>query len=62
MTESDLAEQAVAAGLSDRTELRDIAQGWRDWSGRPDGWFAIVHGEIRCRVPVVPLSAPRDPS
>jgi SAM-dependent methyltransferase len=62
MTESDLAEQAVAAGLSDRAELRDIAQGWRDWSGHPRrlvrdrAWRDPLPG------PVVPLSAPRDPS
>jgi SAM-dependent methyltransferase len=51
VTRSELADQAVAAGLSNRWELEDIARAWREWSMRPDGWFAILQGEIRCRVP-----------
>jgi len=49
ITRSALAEQAVAAGLSDRTELARIGQAWHDWAARPDGWFAVLHAEILCR-------------
>lgn len=44
-----LADQAVAAGLADRNELDEIAAAWRRWADEPDGWFAVLHGEILCR-------------
>jgi len=47
---SAMAGQAIAAGLSDVDELEDISRGWLDWAARGDGWFAILHGEILCRV------------
>ena len=31
-------------------ELEAMAQAWRDWSTEPDAWFAVLHGEILCRV------------
>lgn len=48
--DSRIAEQAVEHGHANRAELRDISAAWRDWAEHPDGWFAIPHGEIRCRV------------
>ena len=44
---SAFAEQAVDRGLATRAELDDLADAWRAWSGSPDGWFGILHGEIR---------------
>ena len=32
-----------------RAGLDRIAAAWRQWSAEPDGWFAILHGEILCR-------------
>lgn len=50
ITQSALADQAVAAGLSDRAELAELAAAWRAWGQEPDGWFAIVNGELLIRV------------
>ena len=49
VTESGFATQAVERGLSDRTELDAIAAAWRAWAAAPDGWFAVLHGEVVCR-------------
>ena len=49
-TKSTFAEQALAHGLADQADLDRIAAAWRRWSVEPDGWFAILHGEILCRV------------
>jgi SAM-dependent methyltransferase len=44
---SAFAEQAVERELATRAELEAISDAWRAWSESADGWFAIVHGEIR---------------
>jgi ubiquinone/menaquinone biosynthesis C-methylase UbiE len=49
MTDSAIARQAVADGFATEDELRDIAAGWRRWAAHPDGWYAVLHGEIICR-------------
>ena len=49
VTESALASQAVERGLATDGELRAMADGWRRWASRPDGWFAVLHGEVLCR-------------
>ena len=49
---SALAEQAVGYGLSDADELAALAAGWRRWAEAPDGWFAVLHGEVLARCPV----------
>jgi SAM-dependent methyltransferase len=46
---SAFAEQAVERKLATREQLDDLSAAWRAWSEAPDGWFAIVHGEIRAR-------------
>ncbi|GAC1319148.1 MAG: methyltransferase domain-containing protein [Acidimicrobiales bacterium] len=46
---SAFAEQAVAYGLSDAHELRQIAIAWREWAASPDGFFAVLHGEVIAR-------------
>src|SRR5205085_4075116 len=48
MTSSAIANQARAEGLANDGELSDIAAAWRAWAAHPDGWFAVLHGEILC--------------
>jgi SAM-dependent methyltransferase len=47
---STYATQTLALGLADQATLDQISAGWRAWSASPDGWFAILHGEILARV------------
>jgi ubiquinone/menaquinone biosynthesis C-methylase UbiE len=49
VVDSDLARQAVRAGIATTEELADIAAGWRSWAEHPDGWFSVLHGEIVAR-------------
>ncbi|HWD51850.1 MAG TPA: methyltransferase domain-containing protein [Acidimicrobiales bacterium] len=46
MTKSSLAEQLLARGIATPEDLDGFAQAWRDWSGEPDGWFSVLHGEV----------------
>ncbi len=46
VVDSDLATQAVAAGLATAEDLRDIAEAFRSWAAQPAGWFAVLHGEV----------------
>jgi 2-polyprenyl-3-methyl-5-hydroxy-6-metoxy-1,4-benzoquinol methylase len=47
---SSFAEQAVCYGIAVRAELAEIAEGWREWSARPDSVFVVLNGEILARV------------
>jgi hypothetical protein len=49
MLESAIGEQVQSLGLGTRAELVEVAEGWRSWSERDDGWFAVMHGELVCR-------------
>nr|WP_042195237.1 class I SAM-dependent methyltransferase [Kibdelosporangium sp. MJ126-NF4]CEL21833.1 Methyltransferase [Kibdelosporangium sp. MJ126-NF4]CTQ92612.1 Methyltransferase (EC 2.1.1.-) [Kibdelosporangium sp. MJ126-NF4] len=44
-----IAEHAVSYGYATRADLEAISEGWREWAAAPDGWIAILHGEILCR-------------
>ncbi|MFG2510897.1 methyltransferase domain-containing protein [Streptomyces sp. NPDC048584] len=46
---SAYAERAVDGGHATRQRLRDVAEAWRKWGERDDGWFGVLHGEILCR-------------
>jgi SAM-dependent methyltransferase len=48
ITASSVATQALELGMTTRDELDEIAAAWREWAATPDGWFAILHGEILC--------------
>jgi SAM-dependent methyltransferase len=48
--QSDLAHQLMDSGLAAAAELEEISAAWRAWAAAPDGWLAIPHGEILCRV------------
>jgi ubiquinone/menaquinone biosynthesis C-methylase UbiE len=49
-TASAFAEQALAYGLATRGELAEIAAAFDRWAASGDAWWAILHGEILCRV------------
>ena len=49
MTESAIAQQAVADGFASEAELAAMATAFRAWADDPDGWFAVLHGEILAR-------------
>ncbi|TDD26689.1 methyltransferase domain-containing protein [Kribbella turkmenica] len=44
---SAMADQARRTGVPEET-LERISAAWRTWSERPDGWIAILHGELLC--------------
>lgn len=46
---SAFADQALAYGYTDRDELAAVAAAWRRWADQPDGWYAVLHGEILAR-------------
>ena len=46
---SAITRQAVDGGHAGPDELVGIAAAWRGWAADPDGWFAVVHGEVLCR-------------
>ena len=41
--------QAVELGLASSTDLKTMAQAWRQWGGSEDAWFVVVHGEVIAR-------------
>jgi len=41
-----LGARAQELGLASRGELDDMADAWRAWADTPDGWFAVLHGEV----------------
>jgi ubiquinone/menaquinone biosynthesis C-methylase UbiE len=47
--QSDMARQALDSGAATEDDLGRISAAWRRWASEPDGWFAILHGEILCR-------------
>ena len=47
---SAIGERAIELGLAGRDDLRRLAAGWRTWAAAEDGWFGVLHGEIRCTV------------
>jgi hypothetical protein len=47
---SSFAQLAVDGGHATKEELARIAQVWRDWGEKEDGWFVLLHGEIICRM------------
>lgn len=50
---SAFADQALEYELSEREELDSIADAWRQWADQPDGFFAVLHGEVLARRPAV---------
>ena len=48
--DSTFATQALERGFASRDQLQRISEAWLDWSGHPDAWFAMTHGEVIARV------------
>lgn len=46
---SAVAKQAISEGFATQSDLQAIADAWRVWAADPDGWLALVHGEIIAR-------------
>jgi ubiquinone/menaquinone biosynthesis C-methylase UbiE len=49
VADSAFAKQALDYGLSTRDELAELATGWRDWAGKEDGVFVVLHVEVLAR-------------
>ena len=47
---SFLGNQLEAHGIADRNDLEAFGAAWRQWAESPDGWFAVLHGEILATV------------
>ncbi|GIF62351.1 hypothetical protein Ais01nite_03860 [Asanoa ishikariensis] len=47
---SAIGERAIELGLASPADLRRLAAGWRAWAAAEDGWFVVLHGEIRCTI------------
>jgi ubiquinone/menaquinone biosynthesis C-methylase UbiE len=47
---SAMADQAIETGAATREDLQRIADAWLVWAASDDGWLAILHGEVLCRV------------
>jgi ubiquinone/menaquinone biosynthesis C-methylase UbiE len=48
-TKTALADRAVEIGAATTDDLKQMAAAWRCWIAEPDGWFAVLHGEILAR-------------
>jgi SAM-dependent methyltransferase len=46
---SGLADTVLADGAATEQQLDELSEGWLRWGRSPDGWFAILHGEVLCR-------------
>ena len=46
---SDFAKSAAKLGTKE-DELRRYAEAWNKWAEEEDGWLALLHGEMICRV------------
>jgi len=46
---SNFAKQAIEHGLADEVGLEQLADAWHEWGRQPEGWFAVLHGEVLAR-------------
>jgi ubiquinone/menaquinone biosynthesis C-methylase UbiE len=51
ITRSAIAEQVLASSEADRPTLERMAAAWREWAATDTAWFAVLHGELLCRLP-----------
>jgi ubiquinone/menaquinone biosynthesis C-methylase UbiE len=49
MTDSAIAQQARDEKFATAAELKAMADAWRAWAEDPDGWIAVLHGEVLAR-------------
>jgi ubiquinone/menaquinone biosynthesis C-methylase UbiE len=46
MRHSSVADRALELGLASREQLEQQAEAFEAWAAHPDGWFALLHGEV----------------
>ncbi|MFD9023581.1 class I SAM-dependent methyltransferase [Streptomyces parvulus] len=46
---SAYADRAKEGGHATAGQLAAVSAAWREWGGRPEGWFGVLHGEVLCR-------------
>ena len=51
ITRSAIAEQVVSTSSADEAALDRMAGAWREWAATDTAWFAVLHGEVVCRLP-----------
>ncbi len=44
------ASSAIEGGFATQEDLERLSQAWKEWAANEDAWFAILHGEMLCRV------------
>ncbi|OBH89481.1 class I SAM-dependent methyltransferase [Mycobacterium sp. E2989] len=47
---SRISSDLLSLGLATPAQLDEISAAWRAWAAAADGWIALPHGEILCRV------------
>lgn len=50
ITSSAIADQVVTSSIADVESLDRMAQAWRAWASTETAWFAVLHGEVLCRL------------
>lgn len=48
------AAQLAREGWAEAAERQELADAFRRWAEEPDGWFALLHGEILARASTAP--------
>ena len=39
-------ENMVATGIATKDELVAISKEWKEWQGKEEAWFGMMHGEM----------------
>ncbi|KAJ9102973.1 hypothetical protein QFC19_004530 [Naganishia cerealis] len=39
-------ESMVVPGIATRDELKEMSLAWKEWQGKEEAWFAMMHGEL----------------
>ncbi len=50
MLKSDSRKNALESGCATEEDLEEIAQAFREMEEKEDGWFAVLNGEVICRI------------
>ncbi|KAL8775034.1 MAG: hypothetical protein Q9209_000513 [Squamulea sp. 1 TL-2023] len=43
-------ETTINGGHATEEDLDRLAEAWREWGSSEDAWYAIIHGEVICKV------------
>lgn len=46
---SEYSNRVVEGGFGTQADIEDISKAWQKWTEAPDGWFALLHGEVVCK-------------